>query len=57
MRRVTQVLSVIALLGTVLPPCLLFAGRMPLAVMQCWMLGAALLWLAATPFWMNRDRP
>jgi hypothetical protein len=53
MKRFTQLISALALAGTVLPPCLLFAGRISLESMQAWMLVAALAWLIATPFWME----
>jgi hypothetical protein len=53
MKRIAKILSGIALAGTVLPPCLFFAGHLTLATMQHAMLVAAILWFAATPFWME----
>ena len=53
MKRFAQVLSGIALAGMIVPPCLFFADRLALGVMQQWLLGATLLWFAATPFWME----
>lgn len=53
MKRLTQALSLLALAGTVLPPCLFFTGQLDLTAMQRWMLAAAVLWFAATPLWME----
>ena len=53
MKRIAQILSGLALVGTMGPPLLFFAGRLDLAAMQGWMLAAALVWFAATPFWME----
>ena len=53
MKRVAQIVSALALAGTLLPPCLMFAGQISLAAMQTALLGAALAWLIATPFWME----
>ena len=53
MKRLAQIVSGIALIGTLVPPCLFFADRMDLATMQRWMLFAALLWFIATPYWME----
>jgi hypothetical protein len=53
MKRIAQVCSGLALLGTIVPPCLFFADKLELAAMQQWLLGAAILWFVATPFWMQ----
>ena len=53
MKRLAQIVSAIALAGTVVPPCLFFAGAMELAGMQRWMLDAAILWFISAPFWME----
>lgn len=53
MKRIAQALSGIALAGTLLPPCLFFAELIELAAAQQCMLAAALVWFAATPFWME----
>lgn len=53
MKRIAQVISVVALVATLVPPCLFFADRLNLAAMQQWMLGATVLWFVATPFWME----
>jgi len=53
MKRLAQILSVVALIGTLLPACLFFAGQMELATMKQWLLAAAGLWFIATPLWME----
>jgi hypothetical protein len=53
MKRIAQIISWIALVGTIVPPCLFFAGQLSLVVMQQWLLGAAVVWFVATPFWME----
>ena len=54
MKRAAQVVSLIALVGTILPPVLFFAGRMDIDSMKWWMLAATVAWFAATPVWMDR---
>lgn len=53
MKRLAQLLSALALPGTLLPPLLFFADPLDLAAAQRWLLGATLLWIVATPFWME----
>jgi hypothetical protein len=53
MKRIAQIISGLALAGTILPPCLFFADTLNLAATQQWMLGAAVVWFIATPFWME----
>jgi hypothetical protein len=47
--------SLIALVGTIVPAVLLVAGRLDLSSMKWWMLVSAVAWFAATPVWMDRD--
>jgi hypothetical protein len=53
MKRIAQAISGLALIGTLLPPCLFFADALDLAVVKQWMMAAALVWFLATPFWME----
>ncbi len=53
MKRFAQVVSYLALAGTLLPAVLFFADKLPLPKAQLWMLAAALIWFAATPLWME----
>ncbi len=52
-KRIAQILSAIALAGTILPPCLFFTDRLSLDSTQRWMLAATFLWFLATPVWME----
>lgn len=54
MRTLAGIISAAALAGTILPPCLFFAGRMEHETMNAWMVAAAAVWFLATPFWMER---
>lgn len=54
MKRAARVMSLAALVGTILPPILFFTGGMDLDSMKRWMLIAAIAWFAATPMWMDR---
>jgi hypothetical protein len=53
MRRLLQLASSLALAGIVVPPILYFMGTMDHQPLKTVMLGATILWFAATPFWMN----
>jgi hypothetical protein len=53
MKRLAQILSGLALAGTVVPPGLFFADHLPLAATQRWMLAATVLWFLVTPLWME----
>ena len=54
MKRAAQVVSLAALVGTILPPVLFFAGRMDIETMKGAMLVATVAWFAATPLWMRK---
>jgi hypothetical protein len=53
-RRIAQIVSAIALVGTVAPAVLYVGGGLPLAPMKAWMLVATVVWFVATPAWMGR---
>ncbi len=55
-RIVAQVVSWLALAGTILPPFLFFTGRIDLDTTKVAMLVATVVWYVATPFWMGRER-
>jgi hypothetical protein len=54
MRRLLQLVSWIALLGTVAPSTLYLTGTMQLPQVKLVMLVATIAWFASTPFWMGR---
>jgi len=53
MKKVTRILSYLALAGIVLPPFLYFGGSITLSVTQTVMLVATILWFASAPLWME----
>jgi hypothetical protein len=53
MKRIAQIISYLALAGTLLPALLFFTDKLELPLAQLWMLGAALVWFVATPLWME----
>jgi hypothetical protein len=53
-KRAARIVSWLALAGTLVPPLLFFADRMPLEAVHRIMLLATVAWFAATPFWMDR---
>jgi hypothetical protein len=52
-KRLAQGLSALALGATLLPPLFFFADKVDLPTAKQVMLVAAVLWLVATPFWME----
>jgi hypothetical protein len=54
---VARFVSFVALVGTIVPPLLFFAGRMNLDATKGWMLAATVVWFVATPLWMDRPEP
>jgi hypothetical protein len=53
-RTAARMVSLVSLVGTILPPVLFFTGHMDLDATKLWMLIATIAWFAATPLWMNR---
>jgi hypothetical protein len=54
MRRVLQLISWAAAIGTILPPFLFFYDRISLDQCKTAMLIATIAWFIATPLWMGR---
>ena len=54
MRHVTQAVSGLALVGTILPAVLFFGGSLELTQLKTWMFVATVVWFVATPLWMER---
>jgi hypothetical protein len=54
MKTVAQLISWLALAGTILPALLFFGGSIGLPQVKVWMLIATVLWFVATPLWMER---
>jgi hypothetical protein len=56
MKTVARLISLAALLGTIVPPVLFFVNRMNFDAMKWWMLVATIAWFVATPLWMDRPK-
>ena len=56
MKTLLRLVSAAALVGTIVPPLLHFAGVMDLDQTKFWMLAFTVVWFVATPFWMERKR-
>lgn len=54
MKTAARLVSLVSLVGTILPPALFFMGHMDLNATKWWMLVATIAWFAATPIWMDR---
>ena len=54
MRRMLQVISWMALGGTLLPALLYLSDAMTLSGVKTWTLVATVAWFVATPMWMDR---
>jgi hypothetical protein len=57
MRALARFVSLAALVGTIVPPLLFFAGWIDLDATKWWMLAATVAWFVATPLWMERPEP
>jgi hypothetical protein len=54
MRTAAQIISWIALLGTLVPSLAYLAGSLSLDAVKTWMLGCTLGWFLTVPVWMDR---
>jgi hypothetical protein len=54
MKTAARLVSLAALVGTIVPPVLFFMGQMDLDTTKWWMLVATIAWFVATPIWMDR---
>ncbi len=56
MTTLLRFVSYIALSLTILPSILYLGGRMTLDATKLFMLIAAVVWFATTPFWMDKEK-
>jgi hypothetical protein len=54
-RRLLQVISWVALIGTIIPSILFLAGQVSLESSKHWLLAATIVWFVVTPLWMGRE--
>ncbi len=55
-RRILQIVSWLALAGTILPSGIFLAGQLELDAVKTAMFSATIVWFVATPLWML-DKP
>ena len=55
MNSIAKSISLVALLATIAPCVLYFAGILELAPMKWVALAATIVWFAVTPLWMGRE--
>jgi hypothetical protein len=53
-RLLLQIISWVALAGSLLPAILYMNDAMTLGVMKTWMLVSTVVWFATTPLWMDK---
>jgi hypothetical protein len=56
MRLAAQIVSGLALVGTILPAVLFVSGGLELPQVKALMLAATVVWFISTPLWMERER-
>ena len=54
MRTVAQIISWIALVGTLAPAVAYLAGSLTLDAVKTWMLVSTVVWFVTVPVWMGR---
>jgi hypothetical protein len=53
MKRQAKILSMLALVATIVPPVMFYIDALSLTNMKAWMLGSMLVWYATTPLWLH----
>jgi hypothetical protein len=53
-KAAARVVSLLALVCTIVPAVFFFTGQVDLETTKWWMLVAAVAWFVATPIWMDR---
>lgn len=54
MKTLLQIISLVGILLTIVPPILFFLGKMNHSSQNFWMLAGALIWFASAFFWLGR---
>ncbi len=57
MNPIVKIVSLIALLATIVPSLIFFAGGLEHDVVKIATLIGSIVWFAATPWWMGRVQP
>lgn len=54
MKLFLQLISLIGLLLTIVPPILFFLGKIDHQVQNFWMLAGAVIWFVSASFWLGK---
>ncbi len=56
MKTMLILLSILGLFTTIVPPILLFLGKIELGDMKIWMGVGMVMWFVTAPFWINKQQ-
>ncbi len=54
MKNLLKLLSVVGLILSIVPPVMLFLGKMEMDSMKLWMGVGMVAWMVTAPFWINK---
>jgi hypothetical protein len=54
MKLMLQIISMVGILLTIVPPILFFLGKISHSSQNFWMLIGAIIWFASASFWLGR---
>ena len=55
MKNLLKLLSVVGLILSIVPPVMLFLGKMEMDSMKLWMGVGMVAWMVTAPFWINKS--
>ena len=56
MKNVLKIGSYLGLILTIIPPLLVFEGKLELKTMNLWLGIGMILWMITAPFWINEAK-
>lgn len=54
MKNLLKLLSLVGLVLSIVPPVMLFLGKMQMDSMKLWMGVGMVVWMVTAPFWINK---
>jgi len=55
MKNLLKLLSLVGLILSIVPPVMLFLGKMEMDSMKLWMGVGMVVWMVTAPFWINKS--
>jgi hypothetical protein len=55
MKNLLKLLSLVGLVLSIVPPVMLFLGKMEMDSMKLWMGVGMVVWMVTAPFWINKS--